>query len=195
MAGFISVVTGIRKEIPEVAVKGSGKNEFLNKFFAILSVMITFMSTSISPMLAAENISITTNVDTVTSRQEVMTRIDELSHTVKQELPQEISKGIRWTDFSYTQKGNLGVPAIFFTYEFDMKAIYGSECPEELLPGWLGAYAEKLLSLLRTSMKDGYRGITKTEFLDNQIGVTIILIKPTGESIGTIYYTAADIFK
>lgn len=194
MARFISVATGIKKDIPKVAIKSLCKSEFLNRYFIISLVLLMFMSTSISAAYAEDNIRGLVNVNVDTTRQEVMTRIDEISRTIKKDLPEEISKGIRWTDFSYIQKGNLGVPAIIFTYEFDMKTIYGSECPEELLPGWLGAYAEKLLSILRTSMKDGYRGISKTDFLDNQIGVIIILIKPTGESIGTIYYTASDIF-
>ena len=195
MTGFISIATGLKKSCPkDVVVNNSEENGFFNKCLAILLVMVTFMSTSISATYATDNIGRLANVNVGTTRQEVMTRIAEISRTVKQDLPEQISKGIRWTDFSYTQKGNLGVPAIIFTYEFDMTAIYGSECPEELLPGWLGAYAENLLSFLRESMKDGYRGITKTEFLDDQIGVTIILIKPTGESIGTIHYTAADIF-
>lgn len=143
MKRFISVAIGIKKDIPKVAIKSLGKSEFLNRYFIISLVLLMFMSTSISAAYAEDNIRGLVNTNVGTTRQEVMTRIDEISRTIKKDLPEEISKGIRWTDFSYTKKGNLGVPAIIFTYKFDMKTIYGSECPEELLPGWLGAYAEK----------------------------------------------------
>lgn len=130
----------------KVIIKSSGKTEFLYKSFSILVVIVSYLSMSMSVLYAAANINQQPNVTVDATRQDVMNRLANITRTVNNDLPQKIANGLRWTDFGYTQEGDHGVPELIFTYELDMKAIYGPSCPDgQLSEGFLDVFKNNIL--------------------------------------------------